>query len=91
LWYAELMTQSTITVKFQTTIPLEVRQALKLSPRQRVSYEVRSDGSAVLRPVAKLEELFGSVKLRKPVAGPRDEKRAARAAIAREASTEGMP
>ncbi|MDB6040462.1 MAG: hypothetical protein JWM99_4303, partial [Verrucomicrobiales bacterium] len=44
------MAQSTITDKFQTTIPLEVREALKLSPRQRVSYEVRSDGSAVMRP-----------------------------------------
>ena len=41
------MTQSTITDRFQTTIPVEVRQALNLSPRQRVSYEVRPDGSAV--------------------------------------------
>jgi bifunctional DNA-binding transcriptional regulator/antitoxin component of YhaV-PrlF toxin-antitoxin module len=45
------MSQSTITDKFQTTIPLDVREALKLSPRQRVSYEVRPDGSAILRPV----------------------------------------
>jgi bifunctional DNA-binding transcriptional regulator/antitoxin component of YhaV-PrlF toxin-antitoxin module len=85
------MTQSTITDKFQTTIPLVVRQALKLSPRQRVSYEVRSDGSAVMRPVPRLDELFGSVKLNRPVASARDEKRAARGALAREASTEGLP
>jgi bifunctional DNA-binding transcriptional regulator/antitoxin component of YhaV-PrlF toxin-antitoxin module len=84
------MTQSTITDKFQTTIPLEVRQALRLSPRQRVSYEVRADGSAVIRPVPQLDELFGSVKLGKPVASARDEKRAARLAIAREASAEGL-
>ena len=84
------MMQSTITDKFQTTIPLEVRQALKLAPRQRVSYEVRPDGSAVMRPVPQLDELFGSVKLGKPVASSRDEKRAARDAIAREASTEGQ-
>ena len=82
------MAQSTITDKFQTPIPLAVRQALKLSPRQRVSYEVRSDGSVVMRPVPQLDELFGSVKLRNPVASARDEKRDARAAIAREASTE---
>ena len=84
------MMQSTITDKFQTTIPLEVRRALKLSPRQRVSYEVRPDGSAVMRPIPQLDELFGSVKLGKPVAGTRDEKRAARAAIADEASSEGL-
>jgi bifunctional DNA-binding transcriptional regulator/antitoxin component of YhaV-PrlF toxin-antitoxin module len=64
---------------------LEVRQALKLSPRQRVSYEVRSDGSAILRPVPSLNQLFGSVKLGRPAAGVSEEKKAARAAIAREA------
>ena len=83
------MTQSTLTDKFQTTIPLEVRLALKLSPRQRLSYEVRGDGSAVLRPVPRLDELFGSLKLNRPVAGTRVEKQAARHAIAREASSEG--
>jgi bifunctional DNA-binding transcriptional regulator/antitoxin component of YhaV-PrlF toxin-antitoxin module len=84
------MMQSTITDKFQTTIPLQVRRALKLAPRQRVSYQVRPDGSAVMRPVPQLDALFGSVKLGRPAACPRDEKRAARDAIAREASTEGL-
>lgn len=78
------MTQSTITDKFQTTIPQDVREALKLKPRQRVSYEVRSDGSAVMRPVPRLDELFGSIRLNKSVASSREEKRAARQAIARE-------
>jgi bifunctional DNA-binding transcriptional regulator/antitoxin component of YhaV-PrlF toxin-antitoxin module len=83
------MTQSTITDKFQTTIPLEVRQALNLLPRQRVSYEVRADGSAVLRPVPRLDSLFGSLKVNRPVADSRTEKLAAREAIAQEAATEG--
>jgi bifunctional DNA-binding transcriptional regulator/antitoxin component of YhaV-PrlF toxin-antitoxin module len=83
------MTQSTITDRFQTTIPLDVREALKLKPRQRVSYEVRPDGSAVIRPVPRLDDLFGSVTLAKPVATTREEKEAARAAIADEASREG--
>jgi len=74
----------------QSTIPLEVRQALKLSPRQRVSCEVSLDGTAVLPPVPQLDELFGSVKLGKPVASTQDEKRAARNAIPQEASTEGQ-
>ena len=76
------MSQSTITDKFQTTIPLDVREALNLVPRQRISYEVRPDGSAVLRPVPRLDDLFGSVKLNRPVVTPAEEKRAAREAIA---------
>jgi bifunctional DNA-binding transcriptional regulator/antitoxin component of YhaV-PrlF toxin-antitoxin module len=84
------MPQSTITDKFQTTIPLEVRVALKLAPRQRVSYELRPDGSAVIRPVPGLDELFGSVALNRPPASPREEKVAAREAIAREAGREGI-
>ena len=84
------MAQSTITDKFQTTIPLDVREALKLRPRQRVSYEVRPDGSAVLRPVPPLDDLFGSVKLGRTVATTRQEKQAARSAIAREASRKGL-
>jgi bifunctional DNA-binding transcriptional regulator/antitoxin component of YhaV-PrlF toxin-antitoxin module len=84
------MAQSTITDKFQTTIPLEVREALKLSPRQRVSYELRPDGSAVLRPVPGLDALFGSIKLTKKVGSNREEKEAARDGFARDASKEGL-
>ena len=65
------MTQSTITDRFQTTIPADVRAALNLKPRQRVSYELRSDGAAVMRPVPQLDGLFGSVKLGRPVASAR--------------------
>lgn len=83
------MAQSTITDKFQTTIPVAVREALGLKPRQRVSYEVRADGSAILRPEPGLNELFGSIKINKPVASPQEEKRAARNAMAQESATEG--
>jgi bifunctional DNA-binding transcriptional regulator/antitoxin component of YhaV-PrlF toxin-antitoxin module len=84
------MSQSTITDKFQTTIPLAVRLALKLKPRQKVSYEVRPDGSAVLRPEPDLDELFGSLKLKNPVKSSREEKKAARNAMACEAAKEGL-
>ena len=84
------MTQSTVTDKFQTTIPLKVRRALKLLPRQKVAYELRSDGSAIMRPVPRLDDLFGSLPLRKPVASSREEKQAARDAMAREAAAEGL-
>lgn len=83
------MTQSTITDRFQTTIPQNVREALKLKPRQRLAYEVRPDGSAVIRPVPRLDDLFGSVKLGRPPGTPREEKEAARAAMAAAAVREG--
>jgi bifunctional DNA-binding transcriptional regulator/antitoxin component of YhaV-PrlF toxin-antitoxin module len=83
------MAQSTITEKFQTTIPLEVRKALRLQPRQRVSYEVRPDGSAILRPAPGLDALFGSIKLKKPAATTQTEKLAARNAMARETARKG--
>jgi antitoxin PrlF len=83
------MSQSTITDKFQTTIPVAVREALKLSPRQRVSYEVQPDGSAILRPVPGLDQLYGSVKLGRRVASIREEKQAARLAMAQAGSKKG--
>jgi bifunctional DNA-binding transcriptional regulator/antitoxin component of YhaV-PrlF toxin-antitoxin module len=90
-WQSGLVAQSTITDKFQTTIPLEVRLALKLKPRQRVSYEVQGDGSAVIRPAPGLDELFGSLRPKAAAASSRKEKQAAREAIAREAAKEGLP
>lgn len=63
---------------------------MKLAPRQRVSYELRADGSAVIRPVPGLDELFGSLKLNRPVASTQEEKQAAREAIGLEAGREGI-
>jgi hypothetical protein len=51
---------------------------------------VRPDGSAIMRPVPRLDELFGSVKLGKPVASIKDEKQGARRAIALEAARKGQ-
>ncbi len=83
------MPQSTITDKFQTTIPLAVRRALKLSARQKITYEVRKDGSAILRPVPQLDELFGSLKVKR-VGTPKEEQMAARLGMARDAVNEGL-
>lgn len=53
---------STVTVKGQVTIPIEVRKALGLKPRDRVTF-VLEDGSARIQPTkSKLDALFGSVK-----------------------------
>jgi bifunctional DNA-binding transcriptional regulator/antitoxin component of YhaV-PrlF toxin-antitoxin module len=81
------MLQSTLTDRFQTTIPLEVRQALNLLPRQRIAYEVRGDGSVLLRPVPHLDSLFGSLKPVRPIEPTQTEKKAAREAMSRSVSS----
>lgn len=51
------MSESTITVKGQTTLPKAVRQVLDLEPGDRVRYVILDDGQVRLmraRPVASL-------------------------------------
>lgn len=43
------MIRSTLTARGQTTIPAEVRRALKLKPHQGLIYELRGE-SVVVRP-----------------------------------------
>lgn len=45
-----LVRKAKLTSKGQVTIPLEVRNALKLREGDMVSFEVGEDGSARLRP-----------------------------------------
>ena len=56
------MSISTLTDKGQTTVPQEIRQALGVAPRQRLTWELRQDGSAVVRPIPSVMELAGSLK-----------------------------
>ena len=56
------MVTSTLTDKGQTTVPQEVREALGFAPRQRLIWEIRKDGSAVVRPMPSVMELAGSLK-----------------------------
>ncbi len=43
------MIRSTLTDRWQTTIPVEVRKALGLKPRQGLLYEVQGE-SVIIRP-----------------------------------------
>lgn len=55
------MSESTITIKGQTTLPKSVRQALDLGPGDRLRYVVLDDGQVRLmraRPVAGLAGLL---------------------------------
>jgi len=55
------MAISTLTSKGQTTIPLEVREALGLRPGMRIVFEI-SGSTAVLRPHAGVMSLYGALK-----------------------------
>lgn len=50
-----LTTESTLTERYQTTVPSPVRQALHLGKRDKIKYTIQSDGS-VLMSRAKVEE-----------------------------------
>lgn len=43
------MIRSTLTDRWQTTIPAAIRKALRLKPRQRLTYEL-VDGGVLIRP-----------------------------------------
>ena len=67
---------STLTERYQTTIPAEVRKALGLEPGQRILYEVRGE-TVVLRPDSgSLLDLEGILKSDAP-AGTREQEKAA--------------
>lgn len=71
------MVTSTLTDKGQTTVPQEIREALGVLPRQRLVWEVRKDGSAVVRPMPSVMELAGSLKSEVPFTSIREETEAA--------------
>lgn len=55
------MSESTVTVKGQTTLPKAVRQALDLGPGDRLRYVILDDGQVRLlrtRPVSELAGLL---------------------------------
>jgi len=60
------MRSTTMTQKGQVTIPADVRKALGLKPRDRVSFEVdAAEGVAVLRRAAgSVADVYGSVQPR---------------------------
>jgi len=57
------MPQSTITDKGQIIVPIEIRDALKISAGARIEWSLREDGSAVVRPQPNALDFFGSLVL----------------------------
>ena len=68
------MPTSTLTDKGQTTVPQEIRQALKLKPRQRIDWEPQNDGTVLIRPVRSVSELAGCLKSKARFPGIKNEK-----------------
>lgn len=83
------MPQSTITDKGQTTVPVEIREALKIPPGSRIEWSLQDDGSARVRPQPSALELFGSLKPAKAFPGRAEEKAAVKRLIAEQAAKEG--
>ncbi len=68
---------TTITVKGQVTIPIAVRKALGLKPRDRVNFVLETEGARILPAKSNLGAGFGAVKPRRK---PEDFKRLRRLA-----------
>ncbi|MBK1736325.1 regulator, partial [Halorhodospira abdelmalekii] len=43
-----LEAESTLTARYQTTVPETVRRALQLSKRDKIHYHIRANGEVVL-------------------------------------------
>lgn len=50
-----LEAESTLTDRFQTTVPGSVRQALHLGKRDKIKYVIQSDGSVLMQRAATIE------------------------------------
>jgi len=83
------MAISTLTAKGQTTVPQEIRDALKVKPRQRLTWSLREDGAVVVRPQRSALDLFGSLKSPKKFPGRAAERDAVARAVGRHAAQEG--
>jgi bifunctional DNA-binding transcriptional regulator/antitoxin component of YhaV-PrlF toxin-antitoxin module len=84
------MAISTLTEKGQTTVPQEIREALQVKPHQRLSWSMRDDGTAVVRPQPGALALFGSLKSPRKFPGRAAEREAAFRAAGRQSAKEGI-
>jgi bifunctional DNA-binding transcriptional regulator/antitoxin component of YhaV-PrlF toxin-antitoxin module len=82
------MPTSTLTDKGQTTVPQEIRRALKLKPRQRIEWKPQKNGTALIRPARTVSQFAGCLKSRVPFPGLKKEKEAGVKAWAEEAVLE---
>ncbi|HEX3800024.1 MAG TPA: type II toxin-antitoxin system PrlF family antitoxin [Verrucomicrobiae bacterium] len=75
------MPSSTLTDKGQTTVPREIREALKVKPRQRLEWKIQPDGTAIVEAQPSALALFGSLRSTKKFPGARQERAAMQRAV----------
>lgn len=51
--------ESTLTDRYQTTVPETVRRALKLGKRDKIQYSIRPDGAVVMTRAASEDPVLG--------------------------------
>lgn len=84
------MTYSTLTVKGQTTIPIEIRQALHLKPHQRLLYKLKGNEVVLKAEEGTILNFYGSLKSHLPPPSKKEMREIVRKAIARKAAKEGI-
>lgn len=57
---------TTITQKGQATIPAPIRKKLGIKPNEKISFELRDNKEAVVKPVKSFLSLRGSFSSKKP-------------------------
>ena len=85
------MVRTNISSKGQITIPQIFRQRMSLTGKQEVEVDQLPDGSVIVRPVASILDLAGSVTLNQPLLSPQEERSQARLIMARQAAKRGLP
>ena len=83
------MAISTLTDKGQTTVPQEIRNALKVKPRQRLTWSLTSEGTVIVSPQRSALGLFGSLKSSKKLSSRAAERQAVANAVGKHATKEG--
>ena len=71
-------------------MPLAVREALRVKPRQQLEWLIQDDGTVQVRPQPRAFDLFASLKPVKRFAGTKQEKEAVRWFVAEQAAKEGL-
>ena len=73
---------STLTLKGQVTIPIEVRKQLNLKPKDTIAFVVKRNSAEVRRAKGVVERLKGIFKTNKPPLSAKELREAAEDAIA---------
>jgi len=63
---------------------------MPLTGKQEVEVDQLPDGSVIVRPVASILDLAGSITLKRPLLSPQEERRQARRGMARQAAKRGL-